>query len=168
MRIRKSFLILILSFMVIGLQAQFSKPLTTRVEQKLDKQIVLEKVSEGTYKATPTLPDSSVFLVSADVSFTGLFIPFNTKSVQGLNSLGYGVSYGNYSIIKGKAWCNYAINGNFITQYTLDGLKINGLGGSLTVSVLNKFVGLGIAYIGTDGGFKNGTFGALARFSYSF
>lgn len=141
----------------------FFQPSTNRV-----KSIFIEKGFKGALKAT-TIKDSTSFLWSPDVTLTASFYPLGVGAgtVQALNSAGIGVSYGNYSLINGSAYCNYSINVDFMSQVNLNGASTAGFGGAVSVAVLNKFLRLGVAVIGTNG-FSNAHVGPIFGISTSF
>jgi hypothetical protein len=65
-------------------------------------------------------------------------------------SAGLGLSYGDYSTVNDKAYCNYSVNALIMTGITIgDNTKAN-IGFGLTFDVFDKFIGVGAAFIDKD------------------
>jgi hypothetical protein len=131
MRIRKSFLILILSFMVVGLQAQILTPKA----QRFTKAFVKE--TPGKYKLSSTPVDTTVFMWSANVAASGVAYDLkNKQNVSFLSAVGFGVSYGKYKKVNGIATCIFDVNVDIMTKLQIQSTPFApGFGGLISVGV---------------------------------
>jgi len=160
----------ILSFLFVACFIQ-AQSISTIIDVKGGKYALISTPTASPWSGffQPTIKDSTSFLWSPDVTLTASFYPLGVGAgtVQALNSAGIGVSYGNYSLINGSAYCNYSINVDFMSQVNLNGASTAGFGGAVSVAVLNKFLRLGVAVIGTNG-FSNAHVGPIFGISTSF
>ena len=103
------------------------------------------------------------------MTLTALAFDLNTNKplAQSLQSIGTGISYGKFETIDNTPYCDYSFNAALLTKVNINGDNSPGFGGSLTVDVFNKTVGLGVGYLGQNG-FANGHVLLLTSISYSF
>lgn len=129
-------IILIFSVLLIAVcvNAQFFSPADQVMKQK-------SSVKFGE-PGSPWLMRPYFELTAAAVSFGG-----GKPVVNTLNSMGLGFSYGKYSILNDKAYCNYSFNLGLLTQIELNGEISTQLGGVLSVDVFDKLVGAGLGLI---------------------
>lgn len=142
---KKTVTILVFGFIIGGLcQAQapfkgFFKPVGQNQVFKTQKAIFGGE-SKG------------VWLFRPSVTLTALAIDLKQSNPisQSLSSVGTGVSYGNFSTVDNKPYCNYSVNALFLTQVKLGEQTVTTFGAAVTVDVFNKFIGLGVGYINKD------------------
>jgi hypothetical protein len=134
-------LIVMMVFITIGLNAQkpfegFFKPI-----QKEDINIVnlREYRDLGEFNTY-----SWIFRPAATVTAVAIDFEGNSHS---FSSFGIGLSYGKFTVVDDKPYCNYSFNALLLTGAEIGGEQKTSLGGALTVDVFNKIIGGGIAYI---------------------
>lgn len=132
----KTLLLILISFFTLSLNAQIFKPLTVDLIAHKTKDV---KVGET---ISPWLPRIAV-------SLTALAIDFTDKPIlsHSLSSIGFGMSYGKYSIVNEKPYCNFSVNALLLTQIKIGDTENTKLGGALTIDVFNKLIGIGVGYV---------------------
>ena len=95
------------------------------------------------------LGGTDIWLFRPSISLTAVAVQFGGGQpvMQTLSSVGTGISYGNFTQIDGKPYCNYSVNVALLTQIKIDGVTSANFGAALTGDVFNKLIGAGVGYI---------------------
>lgn len=128
-----------LAFLLCALfvNAQFFTPVDKVVREKLHRQSFMLTEQTG-----------NVWLIRPSVSLTAVAIQFGEKTeVLALNSVGTGISYGKFTLIDGKSYCNFSVNAALLTQVILNEETSLNMGGAIVADVFNKAIGFGVGYL---------------------
>lgn len=162
-QLKKAGMIIVLLLIVGTVNAQgpwsgfFKSTTAETVNQKIsEKEIQLRTDAE-------VVSSESAWFFRPTVTLTAVAVDFSTKPVttKSLSSVGMGISYGKFSVVNEKDYCNYSINALLLTGVALNDEMSTRIGGALTVDVFNKLIGFGAGYL-------DKSFMLLTTISYSF
>jgi hypothetical protein len=160
--------IILLFFMLSAGAANAQSPWSGFLKPIKENQVLKNKMYSLTESSDDTNSlTSGTWLFRPSLSLTAVLVDLKTKDVETLNSVGTGISYGNFTTTDGTAYCNYSFNASILTQVTISGTTTANFGGAISADVFNKTIGLLIGYLGTSG-FADGHIVIGTSFSYSF
>jgi hypothetical protein len=90
---------------------------------------------------------SNVWLMRPYVNITAQAYDVKDKTTGSFLAQGMGLSYGKYSTVNGKAWCNLSVNGSLLTQVQLGDIVQAQFGGALSVGLFDNLLCLGAGYV---------------------
>lgn len=69
------------------------------------------------------------------------------KTTGSFMAQGMGLSYGNYSTVNNKAWCNLSVNASLLTQVQIGDVVDMQFGGALSVGLFDNLLSIGAGYV---------------------
>jgi len=81
------------------------------------------------------------------VNITAQAYNFKDKTVGSFLAQGMGLSYGLYSAVNNKAWCNFSVNASLLTQIQLGDVIDTEFGGALSVGLFDNLLSIGTGYV---------------------
>lgn len=92
---------------------------------------------------------TNVWLFRPAVSLTALAVDFSEKPVlsHSLSSLGFGLSYGRFTTVNEKAYCNLSVNGLLLTSVKLGDVESAAIGGAVTLGLFDQLLQVGVGYL---------------------
>jgi len=136
---KKITLILVTLLIAVNINAQnLLKPLTT--------DMIMNKMELKTLGVGEV---TNVWIPRISVAFTALAIDFSQKPVlsQSLSSVGFGMSFGRYSVINEKPYCDLSVNALLLTSIKIADIESTHLGIAATLGLFNNLINIGGGYI---------------------
>jgi hypothetical protein len=111
---------------------------------------------------TSGISTTSTWLFRPAITASGLDLTFKGGQLvtQPYGAVGMGIEYGNYTLVNGQPYSLVAVDAMLITNYSLNGNNLTGLGASISVKGFN-IVSLGVGYL-------NNSVHILAGINYTF
>jgi hypothetical protein len=125
----------------------------------------VDQVVQGVAMRADQPADASftTWIFRPSVTLTAFAIDFREKPAlaKSFTSFGFGLSYGKFTTINEKAYCNFSANALLLTSVKIGDVQSAAVGGAVTVDVFNKLLGVGVGYL-------DKSFMLLTTLSYSF
>ncbi len=88
-----------------------------------------------------------VWLMRPYVYITAQAYNIKDKTTGSLIAQGLGISYGKYSTVNEKAWCNLSVNASLLTQVQIGDVVDMKFGGAISVGLFDNLLSIGAGYV---------------------
>jgi hypothetical protein len=137
-KLKKAAGVVILLLAVSAINAQsfsgFLKP-----SDQVVKSIVLRDDGQEVIKP--------ILLFRPYVAMTAQAYNLKDKTVGFLNGAGFGLSYGKYTPVNDKAWCNWSVNATLLTQVSIGDVMEAKVGPAVSLGLLDNLFSAGVGYV---------------------